>query len=295
MSESLHGPRRNRAGQTEKPLQNHLAEDSYEEDPARELAEDFADWYCTAAPEDFDEETLDVFLEELDKQAPLELSFDPQAALERFHSKVSSLSKAGSEAPARRARPRFRRLAAIAATAAVLLGSMMTVQALGVDVFGFFANWTNDIFFFSSNQQSKTYPLALGESAEFESVEAALEAFGVEASVVPGWYPDDIGEFTVTGSVFDSGMDIYAVSDGGERLLTINYAEFDEDAGPLRFIEKDASGVLLYEKGGYAHYIMEDHGLYTTTWIADNMQCVIAGFISRDEMIQVIDSIYEVV
>lgn len=296
MSEFPHGSHSRAADPSGEPIQGHLTEDP--EYTADELAEDFADWLSDMDAENFDEETLDAFLEELDRQDPLSLSFDVHASLEAFHEKFSPLFAAQSGEPVPRERGKrrlFLRAVTAAATIAVMLASMMTAQAFGLDVFGFFASWTNDIFFFSKNQEAPVYPLAEGESAEFDTIEDALSAFNIDTPMAPSWYPDKVGEFDVTGSVTPCGIDICASSNDEVTSLMISFSEFSEQTGPSFVIEKDNTNVSPYEKGGHSHYIMTDNGLCTATWIVGDIQCMIFGFISQDEMIKIIDSIYEVV
>ena len=296
MSEFPHGSHSRAADPSGEPIQGHLTEDP--EYTADELAEDFADWLSDMDAENFDEETLDAFLEELDRQDPLSLSFDVHASLEAFHEKFSPLFAAQSGEPVPRERGKrrlFLRAVTAAATIAVMLASMMTAQAFGLDVFGFFASWTNDIFFFSKNQEAPVYPLAEGESAEFDTIEDALSAFNIDTTMSTSWNPDKVGEYDVTGSVTDQGMEIHAVSNDEMTALTIDFSEFSPESGPLFVIEKDKANTLLYENGGYSHYVMSDNGLCKATWIAGDIQCMIFGFVSRDEMIKIIDSIYEVV
>ncbi len=296
MSEFPHGSHSRAADPSGEPIQGHLTEDP--EYTADELAEDFADWLSDMDAENFDEETLDAFLEELDRQDPLSLSFDVHASLEAFHEKFSPLFAAQSGEPVPRERGKrrlFLRAVTAAATIAVMLASMMTAQAFGLDVFGFFASWTNDIFFFSKNQEAPVYPLAEGESAEFDTIEDALSAFNIDTPMAPSWYPDRIGEFEVTGSVANQTMEICATSGGENSDLLVSYSEFSDQSGPLFVIEKDQNNITLYEKDGHSHYIMADNGLSKATWVVDNIQCIIFGTVSQDEMIKIIDSIYEVV
>lgn len=296
MSEFPHGSHSRAADPSGEPIQGHLTEDP--EYTADELAEDFADWLSDMDAENFDEETLDAFLEELDRQAPLSLSFDVHASLEAFHEKFSPLFAAQSGEPVPRERGKrrlFLRAVTAAATIAVMLASMMTAQAFGLDVFGFFASWTNDIFFFSKNQEASVYPLAEGESAEFDTIEDALSAFNIDTPMAPSWYPDKVGEFDVTGSIINHNMDIFASYSNGAISLSVNFLEFSKETGPTILIEKDSTNVQLYEKGEHLHYILTDNGQCKATWVSDNIQGIIFGSVSQDEMIKIIDSIYEVV
>ena len=307
MAEFLSNPQHNksschdRTGKAKEPIQSHLIGSSPRERLYADVLETFSNWYLSTAPEDFDEELLDAYLEEMEELVPLEGSFDSQASLEKFHERFSSLfeeqhitpAPEATQSPVRKSRHRFGRLATVAATVAAMMLTMISAQALGIDVFGFFANWTNEVFYFSGNPETtrptKIYPLAVGESAEYESVEDALSEFQIDAALVPSWYPDGINSFTVTARVSNLGMGIYMVSDDEDSSFTLSISDFDEEVGPTTIIEKDDSNVILHEAGGRIHYIINDGRWCNATWIVDDLQCII----TNDEMIKIIGSIYE--
>lgn len=59
--------------------------------------------------------------------------------------------------------------------------------------------------------------------------------------------------------------------------------------------EKDADDPEEYSKNGVTHYIMTNFGDYFAVWLSGNMECsiYIAGGSTKDELIKIIDSIYE--
>lgn len=296
----------NGMGEAEEPIQGHLAADPSSNRLYSEVQKEFTDWYFSVSPEDFDEELLDAYLKEMDKLSPLEGPFDSQASLERFHKRFPSLFEEQrttpapelTQSPAPKPRRRFSRLATVAATIAAMMVTMISAQAFGVDIFGFFAHWTNETFFFSGGtnqaQQTKSYPLAIGESAEYESLEEALSDFQIDSVLAPSWYPEGIGALAVSADVSTDGMRIYAVSDSENPFVSLSISDFDAEVGPPSVIEKDGSTVTPYEAGGCVHYIMSDGKWCKATWIVDNLQCIIRSNIPEDEMLKIIDSIYEV-
>lgn len=273
-----------------------------------ELRKDFVEWFESVDAENFDEELLDAFLAEMEELKPLGNNFDSQSSLEAFHERISSLPAALSENSAQMSTPEkltqkhhrlFYRAITVAATVAIMVATMMTAQALGVDVFGFLAKWTNDIFFFENgqteSQEPRTYPLAEGERAEYKSIDDALMAFDIDLPLSPSWVPEYVGAWKVSGTVMPSGMQIFAFTEDESGILTWEVSEFTPKDGPSIAIEKDAKGARQYESHGQTHYIIEDNGCNTATWIIDNIQCIISGFITEEELLKVIDSIYEVV
>lgn len=273
-----------------------MLHDDRNRDEVHQLEDDFFDWFETADAEELEDGTLDGFLEELERVDPLPGGFDPERSLADFHEKYAALLEPQGEEKRQSHRSR-RAFFAVAAVVAVL-ASMVTAQALGVDIFGFFGRWTDERFTFTGSEdeagyqeRDRWYPLEEGETAEFSSLDEALEAFRINLPLVPHWFPEGFGELKVTGTVMPYGMFIFANSEGREQYLTIEYSEFGED-GPTVVVEKDQNDPILYESGGMTHYIVTDNGHCKATWTIDNIQCIICAPITVEEMEQIIDSIY---
>lgn len=296
----------NGMGEAKEPIQGHLAADPSSNRLYSEVQKEFTDWFFSMSPDDFDEDLLDAYLEEMEALSPLESSFDSQASLKRFHERFPSLfeeqrvspAPEPTQLPVPKSRHRFSRLATVAATIAAMMLTMISAQALGVDIFGFFAHWTDEIFYFSNSPNqphpAKFYPLKVGESAKYESIEEALSEFQIEAALVPSWYPSGVDSFTVTASVTDLGMGIHMVSDSNSPSLILTISDFNKETGPTTIIERDDSEVISHEVGDSVHYIVNDGKWCSATWIVDDLQCIIEGNITTEEMIKILDSIYEV-
>ncbi|WP_304635774.1 DUF4367 domain-containing protein [uncultured Oscillibacter sp.] len=227
---------------------------------------------------------------------PLPGGFDPERSLAGFHEKYAAFLEPQSRGR-RQNRMSRRAFWAVAAVIAVL-ASMVTVQAFGMDIFGFFGRWTDERFTFTGSadkagyqEKDRNYPFAEGETAEFSTLDEALEAFRINLPLVPHWFPERFGELEVTGSVMPSGMLIFASSGEGEQFLTVEYSEFGED-GPAVVVEKDKNETIVYETNGMRHYIVTDHGDCRAAWTVDNILCIICAPITVEEMERIIDSIY---
>ena len=66
------------------------------------------------------------------------------------------------------------------------IGAMATAQALGYDVFGIIARWTEETFHFSVSASSETSATPSGDAA-YKDLQAALDAYGVAGTVAPTW------------------------------------------------------------------------------------------------------------
>ena len=273
-----------------------MLHDDRNREEARQLEDDFFDWLETADAEELESGTLDGFLEELERVDPLPGGFDPERSLADFHEKYAALLEPQSRGR-RQNRMSRRAFWAVAAVIAVL-ASMVTVQAFGMDIFGFFGRWTDERFTFTGSadkagyqEKDRNYPFAEGETAEFSTLDEALEAFRINLPLVPHWFPERFGELEVTGSVMPSGMLIFASSGEGEQFLTVEYSEFGED-GPAVVVEKDKNETIVYETNGMRHYIVTDHGDCRAAWTVDNILCIICAPITVEEMERIIGSIY---
>lgn len=273
-----------------------MLHDDRNREEVRQLEDDFFDWLETADAEELESGTLDGFLEELERVDPLPGGFDPERSLADFHEKYAALLEPQSRGR-RQNRMSRRAFWAVAAVIAVL-ASMVTVQAFGMDIFGFFGRWTDERFTFTGSadkagyqEKDRNYPFAEGETAEFSTLDEALEAFRINLPLVPHWFPERFGELEVTGSVMPSGMLIFASSGEGEQFLTVEYSEFGED-GPAVVVEKDKNETIVYETNGMRHYIVTDHGDCRAAWTVDNIQCIICAPITVEEMERIIGSIY---
>ena len=273
-----------------------MLHDDRNREEVRQLEDDFFDWLETADAEELESGTLDGFLEELERVDPLPGGFDPERSLAGFHEKYAAFLEPQSRGR-RQNRMSRRAFWAVAAVIAVL-ASMVTVQAFGMDIFGFFGRWTDEQFTFTGSadkagyqEKDRNYPFAEGETAEFSTLDEALEAFRINLPLVPHWFPERFGELEVTGSVMPSGMLIFASSGEGEQFLTVEYSEFGED-GPAVVVEKDKNETIVYETNGMRHYIVTDHGDCRAAWTIDNILCIICAPITVEEMERIIGSIY---
>ena len=274
------------------------------------LTDEYTALLRRAASGDIDLELTRAYLDAMDEKEPIPFALEETATYERFAEKhaamleeldrpVQSMELHASEQQRpveKRSRGALRRTIPVAAAAAHILGTMISAQAMGVDVFGKIARWTEETFHFSSVEQAAVitkYPLAEGERMTFETLEDAVDAFGITAPIVPKRIPDGLSLTGVTALYNASGIEIYAAyeGDGDAELFAVDYREVA--AGGETIVEKDASSVGLYERNGIGHYLITDKGCEKAIWQNGELECFMAGMIARQEMREIIDSIYE--
>lgn len=176
------------------------------------------------------------------------------------------------------------RVACIAAVLIViLLAGSITAYAMGFDVWGAMAQWTQDVFGLAAPQQDQIY-------SEGENPFEILEKRGVTEAVLPRWMPDG---YRYSGiEVSDTPMRIVfnvSYTNGSSEIwLTIAFL-----ADPsMRTYEKDAQNVTVYTTNGVEHYIMQNFDMIDVIWTTQNCECSIRGYFSVEEAENMITSIY---
>lgn len=243
---------------------------------------------------------MDECLKKIDQieDAP---EFDVDASLNNFLSKHSRLVECASRTPENSKPKTSRWKAPIASVIAILvvLGSMVTAQALGVDVFGAIARWTNETFHFAtSSQNDDTLNTDMLNSnshspdGEYGSLQEALDACGINQNLEPQWLPEGFELTEVSVSSQPSPVSIrakYVSRDCSFSLVAFLYDS--PDAVDYAIFEKDTADVLSYERNGITYYIMTNNQRITAVWMPDDqMLCSIIGDLSVVEVQQIINS-----
>lgn len=289
------------SGRGEDAVQNHKHLD---EMTTEELKDALSDMWDGMDETSFDPAQMDAYLAELENREPISPDFDVDASLAAFHEKharlfeqlppvpISTVTK-----PVRRRRWRTSLVAAIVAVV-MMLCSMVTAQAFGLDVFGAIARWTEEIFHFSistqppENQQNMPTPATDGE---FSTLQGALDVYGILEPVAPTWIPDGFILNKVTATPQVGVVGIRSSYLGEDATLSITIRKYDSIGGMNNAtFEKDEAGVTIYEMAGIAHYIITNNERLTATWVAgEGLICSISGDLTIAEMQQIINSIYE--
>lgn len=308
MAEFLRGSQRNGAsgtnggGEAKEPIQGHLATSPTNNRLYSETLKEFADWFFSASPEEYDEELLDAYLEEMNTLSPMDCSFDSQASLEKFHERFPSffdeqrdVSIAESNKSQAVHLPRsVRKLGIVAAIVIGVFGMLVTAQAAGIDILGAIGRWTEETFHFESLPVgSEQEPAALSYSECCELLYAALEECGIEEDLVPKWCPERFQasdpKISKTGT-----KDVISVTfqDAEEHslFLVITHYKAAEHLGKFIF-EKDNSSVEQYTNGSMSFYVLSNNDTITATWSDGLLVEKISGNLTTKETRTIIDSI----
>ena len=176
---------------------------------------------------------------------------------------------------------------------------MVTAQALGIDVFGAIARWTNEIFHFTTSSQngdtfntdiqnSNSYP----PDGEYGSLQEALVACGIDQNVNPQHLPDGFELAKVSAYSLPSQVEIEAIYTYNDRIFSLEIFRYNspEVVGQTIF-EKDSEDMILYEKNGITYYIMSNNQQLTAVWMPQELlTCAITGDLSIVEVESLLDS-----
>lgn len=189
-----------------------------------------------------------------------------------------------------RVRPFLRYVAVVAACIAIIFGAMITVQAMGVDVFGVLAEWTDSTFQFQveDNQHIET------SSQANEGICESLAQMDIPINLVPTYIPScfELIDTTIVSSDHRKGIQaVYRESNCGKRLV-FEITEYLDVAFLTDIIyEKSPEQPGYLSKNGMQFYLFKNSETWTAIW-SDSKYCItISVPYSRDTAIAILDSI----
>ena len=213
-----------------------------------------------------------------------------------------AVSPAASTAPKKRRK--FLRVASIAVAAVLAVGAVTaTAQAAGYDLWNVIATWGEDHFSFMSTSEDWTMPSIapappLMQTFRGKTPQETLALYGIYSDLAPTRLPERYR--LVSTEVYDQARHVdfsavYHTSRGmTPSTFTWNVRQHltDPDFSVYKKGENDPE---VYTAGGIDHYIMSDigEGYLRAAWVTDNFECYISGYVTLEEMHDIIDSIYE--
>ncbi|WP_298023357.1 DUF4367 domain-containing protein [uncultured Dysosmobacter sp.] len=285
-----------RAGDDSTQIQSHL------NDTREQLLDELADLLFQDPDGDVDTDQLDALLEKLDEADPLPEPPDPQESLEQFHRRHADLfaameaESAGtpvSSPEKKRSKRKFLKFLPIAAVVVVLFGAVTAHADWGI--WNIVVRITSEIFQIGGSSADyaiiRTNPLEEGEQASYDTLQEAVDAFGIDAPIVPHEIPE---QFELT--------EVVAANEYGKILIRADYVSNDEvlqirykEVGNEDFssLEIDDPDVKTYFEGGIKHYLLSDLGRQKAFWKNGELECRISGMVSEKEIKMIINSIYE--
>ena len=245
-----------------------------------------------------DTETLFYVMEVLAKrrQARNE-GKSPEEALESFkknyytENDISSVSERTTAAFKPSSRGRWRRgLIAAAAMLVIVIGSSITANAMGFDLWEVIAKWTQETFHFSQIGQVEE---SNAPSPEFDypcaSLQEALNNYDISTAIVPTWIPDGYTESDVRITDTPKQRMFIAKYASDDNVLIIRIADY-LNSKPMQ-IEQSDSLIKIHTVSDIDYYIFDNDGCLQAVWINDNYECFISGPVTVTQIEEMIDSI----
>ena len=185
----------------------------------------------------------------------------------------------------------FKTVAAVLVAVLILAaGTSITAEALQIDIWGKFANWTKEIFHFTDLPQGTTTANPEKEyNAELKSLQDALSDHGIKENLVPTWMPE--GYKTKEQKIMNSPRvrNISAVyeKNGSELIIKIR-----QTIGvPADQVEKNDDLLEVYVVDGVEYYIFSNNANLQAAWSIGEFECIIGGNITLEEIKEMINSI----
>lgn len=250
--------------------------------------------------EEIDIETLGLLLDRMEQAGQFPDSPNTEESLKRFHRQHTAIFEDANVQNTPAPVPAKKRLwraiqKAVAATAVILL-LCTAAQALGMDVFSTFARWTSEILCLGGRPASyasvQYFPLAEGERANFDSLEDAVAAFGIEAPIIPKEIPERFELVSVVAANQKSGILIYAKYESEDGNFQVYYKEIDRYNYHSIEIGNEYTDAAPYVVNRIKHYLTSDNGRQKADWENGDFECQLVGVVSEEELKKIIHSIY---
>lgn len=184
-------------------------------------------------------------------------------------------------------KPVLHRFVAVAIIAATLFAGSITAWAMGFDIWGAIARWTDETFHFEASQSVPSTEMPEPTTLQPKDFQAIAE------KRLPSWIPNgyaqddpEILENDVSQIYFSS----YTDGAGGYfNIQIIKYAspEYVEDY----HLEKSDEPIIIYERGDDCFYIMTNENTMTASWSDGQLVEIISGSLTEEELKTMIDSI----
>lgn len=184
----------------------------------------------------------------------------------------------------------------VGVVAAIIVSLFMCTSfiayAMGFDVLGAVATWTENHFGFSTNVgEPNTQNNGNRTEDPYAELREVIISQGVTANIIPSYIPSGYTVENISCMEGVDGYSIFCVLKSSEHAVVLSYIVLQEE--PSRSYTKDEGIPEIYVSNGIEHYIYLNENYYRSTWLNGNVECDLSGFIEKSELLKIIDSIYE--
>ena len=196
------------------------------------------------------------------------------------------------------------RIGLIAAlTVICLMGGMVVAQAAGVDVFGAMARWTDDVFslgFIRSEGSDNSggdsmlgnRTNAVNDSKRYETLQEALDAFGITEVCEPTTIPEEYSLNSVEALCLPDGTlwHLSAAYTNGINFLHLDIESYQGE--PKSQIEKTDTPVEIFSVEDITVYLFQNSINNVAAWATEHYEYTVSGPVEKSELKQIVLSAY---
>ncbi|MPM14482.1 hypothetical protein SDC9_60845 [bioreactor metagenome] len=258
----------------------------------------------------FDAELIQHIEKALDEREPVFENIDAEASLKIFRDEVipdleqeeEPTNSKPAARPMAKGRLKLRRAMIAAAVISALLGGMQIASAFGFDVWEYIIHWGNETFQIGTGAEVSEAPkntevsigdaaVQMGDKGRYQSLEDAVKSMDYPI-LYPVWIPDGFALLQADVTETPKKKSLIAIYESNDKTIMYQAVGYkDNDAA--QFFEMNAASGEVLAIHGFDHYLMQNMGQYTAVWMRDNCTFSLSGDVSRDEMMDMLDSIYE--
>jgi hypothetical protein len=188
---------------------------------------------------------------------------------------------------------------AAAAIAALFICNSVVALAFNVNVLRTVVSFTDELFTKKIVPEQTLVPDEPNKGAdsyigEYASLQDTLDANGITQPKAPMWLPEGYVYSGVEINVSDDRIMVAGIYDSTDDNLAFIITSYANPPEQLAYYEKNEGVPDIYERNGIEHYIFKNMDRTVATWFIGTSDCAIQGNISNEEMISIINSLYEV-
>ena len=178
------------------------------------------------------------------------------------------------------------------ATIILLFGTLVGVQAAGIDVFGSIASWTDSVFHYRSNEETTR---ETEQVEQYSLIHAALFNAGMPRELAPLKLPDgyEITEIKVTENEYLKTVGVIAKKAVGNTVQFYVEEDFESVYSDDPQWEKNDPSAQIYTSNGRTFYCLENDQRWSAVWSDGRFSVSFFGFETREELIATIKTIGE--
>ena len=184
--------------------------------------------------------------------------------------------------------PRIIGIAAAVTIVIVVAGSLIP-SANSSNLWSAFIEWTKDTFGYMKTGEEKRAEIP----EQLLELSKLMESHSISASeLLPTYIPEAYVATTTLCDERENATVFFCMLENGEDSIMLQYRELRNEEATTEY-QKNDTAPERYTVHNLDHFIVGNLDLYTATWSNGNMECSIQNVPSHEELIRMINSIYE--